>query len=78
MHLFRNWAGTATAQPQAFFTPQSEPEIVAILQRAAQAGQLAVSLDFRLADGATVEGARPVVASIVRALSERARTVALP
>ncbi len=39
MHLFRNWAGTATAQPQAFFTPQSEPEIVAILQRAAQAGR---------------------------------------
>jgi hypothetical protein len=49
-----------------------------VFLRAAQAGQLAVSLDFRLADGATVEGARPVVASIVRALSERARTVALP
>ncbi|HNN96817.1 MAG TPA: FAD-binding protein, partial [Pseudomonadota bacterium] len=39
MHPFRNWAGTATAQPQAFFTPQSESEIVDILKRAAQAGR---------------------------------------
>lgn len=39
MHLFRNWAGTATAQPQALLTPQDEAEIVAILRRAAQAGR---------------------------------------
>ena len=35
-----------------------------------------VSVDFRLADGATVEVARPVVESVVRALAARTRTVA--
>ena len=35
-----------------------------------------VSVDFRLAEGATVEEARPVVASVVQALAQRSRTVA--
>jgi FAD-linked oxidoreductase len=39
MHLFRNWAGTATAQPHALHSPNGESEIVAIVRAAAQAGR---------------------------------------
>lgn len=37
-------------------------------------GRQGAAVDFRLADGATVERARPVVARVVAALAERART----
>ncbi len=37
-------------------------------------GRAGAAVDFRLADGATVELARPVVARVVAALAERART----
>ncbi|MBP6829886.1 MAG: radical SAM protein [Deltaproteobacteria bacterium] len=38
-------------------------------------GKTGAAVDFRLADGATVEIARPVVARVVEALAQRARTV---
>jgi pyruvate-formate lyase-activating enzyme len=37
-------------------------------------GRTGASVDFRLADGATVELARPVVASVVEAIARRSRT----
>jgi MoaA/NifB/PqqE/SkfB family radical SAM enzyme len=45
-----------------------------VFLRPGAAGRAGASVDFRLADGATVESARPVVASVVRALAERSRT----
>lgn len=36
---FRNWAGTATAQPQAWLRPSSEAEIAAMLIRAQREGR---------------------------------------
>ena len=42
------------------------------------AGAPGVTVDFRLADGATVEGARPAVQGVVRALAQRARVAAMP
>ena len=80
--VFAEWSaeairedGDETVLPLRSATGES---LEVVFLRAARVGHPAVSLDFRLADGATLEGARPVVASVVRALSERVRTTALP
>lgn len=39
MHEFRNWAGTATAQPRALLSPRDESDIVGMVRAAAQAGR---------------------------------------
>ncbi|MDP3221000.1 MAG: radical SAM protein [Deltaproteobacteria bacterium] len=41
-------------------------------------GRPGATVDFRLADGATVEAARPAVASVVAALARRSRTAPVP